>query len=78
MGSVWIGSTDRYSLYARKGIVTIYDKLMNNHLPISLYGEEAEDFKIEINAIEITLDDKESNSIINAMCEKIRKNHRER
>ena len=45
-----LAANETYSIHYRKGVLTIYDKRMNNHLPLTLKGEEAEEFALELLA----------------------------
>lgn len=69
-----IGFTDNFQIHYANGRITIYDKRMNKHLPISFEGEEAQAFKKSLDELaERFPDDDTLYSAINGMCELMRK-----
>ena len=68
----WLGATETYSLYYTNGTLTIFDKRLNDHMPISLKGEEAADFLKQINRIPMADTDDKAFEKIDALCEGIK------
>lgn len=69
---MWLGGTDKYSIYYNDDKFTVYDKRMNNHLPFVIQGDDAIEFKERINTIPIVLDDDIVDAAIDELCDQMK------
>jgi len=69
----WLGGTDTYSLYYTNGTLTIFDKRLNDHMPVTLHDKDAEEFLKVYRTIPLSLYNKEIGVTIDELCEQAKK-----
>lgn len=66
--------TENYSIYTKPDGVVIYDTRLEQHKPIFLKGEDAEEFKDILETLALTIkDDAEYEREVETLCERFRK-----